>query len=170
MAMANMRQLVDLMHGEITLDSALGTGTKATFSIPFNKPQFRSGTSPLIDIGSIPERLQSEMSVSGCTSDDWGSPTPPQSPLDAAGFALSHRRHRDGSQKARTPPSGSPSDQDMFTEADRKNIHVLVVEDKYVLTMIIKLHLADHKQRHKPADCSQNHKEVWLLGQRRLEW
>lgn len=119
------------MHGEITLDSSLGTGTKATFSIPFNKPQFRSGASPLIDIGSIPERLRSEMSMSGCASDDRGSSTPPQSPLDPAGFALSHRHHRDRSQKAGTPPLGTPADQDtILSEADRKNIHVLVVEDK----------------------------------------
>jgi len=137
------------MHGDITLDSALGTGTKANFSIPFNKPQFRSGTSPLIDVGSIPERLRSEMSVSGCTSDERGSSTPPQSPLDAAGFALSHRHHRASSQKARTPPSGTPTDQDtILTEADRKNIHVLVVEDKYVVPMVMDVHLADHVQRH----------------------
>ena len=121
------------MHGEITLDSALGTGTKATFSILFNKPQFRSGTSPLIDLGSIPERLRSELSVSGCASDDRGSTTPPQSPLDAAGFALNHRHHRAGSAKVRTPPLGPPTDHDTkLTDIDRKSIHVLVVEDKYV--------------------------------------
>lgn len=164
MAMAYILQLVDLMHGEITLDSALGTGTKATFFIPFNKPQFRSATSPLVDIGSIPERLRSEMSVSGCTSDDRGASTPPQSPLDAAGFAPSHRHHRASSQKAKTPPSGTPTDQDtIVTEADRKNIHVLVVEDKYVLHKIMDLHLADHAQPHQPTDCAQNHKEVWFL-------
>ncbi len=119
------------MHGEITLESGLGTGTKATFSIPFNKPQFRSGTSPLVDIGSIPERLQSELSVSGCASDDRGNTTPPQSPFDVAGAALSRRPHRTGSQNVRTPPSGTPADQETaLTEADRKNIHVLVVEDK----------------------------------------
>ena len=119
------------MHGEITLESGLGTGTKATFSIPFNKPQFRSSTSPLINIGSIPERLQSELSVSACASDDRGGKTPPQSPLDVAGAALSHSSYRAGSPKIRTPPLGTPADQETaLTEADRKNIHVLVVEDK----------------------------------------
>ena len=133
MATANIRQLVDLMHGEITLDSGLGIGTKATFTIPFNKPQFRNGTSPLIDIGSIPERLQSELSVSGCASDDHGSSTPPQSPLDFAGVAL-NRPHRASSHRLQTPLLGTPADQETpLSDIDRKNIHVLVVEDKYVL-------------------------------------
>ena len=124
------------MHGDITLDSGLGTGTTATFWIPFNKPQFRNGVSPLVNIASIPDRLQSELSVSGCASDDRGSATPPQTPRDAAGSPPSHRHHRSRSQKVRTPPSGTTADQDTtLPEADRKNIHVLVVEDKYVLVI-----------------------------------
>ena len=145
LVMANIWQLVDLMHGEITLDSGLGTGTKATFTIPFNKPLFRSGTSPLIDIGSIPERLQSELSVSGCASDDRGSSTPPQSPLDMAGAALNNRPHRAGSQRVRTPPSGIPADQETsLSDIDRRNIHVLVVEDKYFLPVDMYSRLANY--------------------------
>lgn len=62
------KNLVDLMHGHIEMQSSLGVGTTATFWIPFNKPQYHDGNA-LIDIGSLPDRLQSEMSVS-CNSSE----------------------------------------------------------------------------------------------------
>ena len=113
------------MHGEITLESALGSGTTATFSIPFNKPQFHGSGSPLIDLGSIPDRLQGEMSVSGHGSDyDRQSGTPPQSPLD-------HRSDRLSSMGPGASSLHPPSDHDMsLPEAERSKVHVLVVEDK----------------------------------------
>jgi hypothetical protein len=83
------------MHGEITLDSTLGSGTTATFWIPFNKPQYQNGSSPMIDIGAIPDRLQSELSVSGCNSEqEVASGTPPQTSL-TSGVSMPHRQ--DGS-------------------------------------------------------------------------
>lgn len=135
---ADRTQLVDLMHGQITLDSTLGSGTKATFSIPFNKPQFTNGPTPLIDIGSIPDRLQSEFSVSGCTSDyDHGSSTPPQSPVEMLGVNkhLSHRQHTEHGLSISSAPN-SDSEANLL-ESDRKNIHVLVVEDKYVINICV---------------------------------
>ena len=128
------KNLVDLMHGEITLDSVLGTGTKATFSIPFNKAQFRGGSAPLIDIGSIPERLQSEASVSGCGSDpERVSTTPPISPLDAP----IHKRHQPSLSSdaipIRPPLTAVPVDnENALHESDRKNTHILVVEDNAI--------------------------------------
>ena len=125
------------MRGQITLDSALGSGTKATFSIPFNKPLFTSGPAPLIDIGSLPDRLQSEMSVSGCPSEhDRGCSTPPQSPLEMLDVnkPLSHQYdHRLSASSI-----ALPTDLEMnLLESDRKDIHVLVVEDKYVIKVFV---------------------------------
>lgn len=123
------------MHGEITLESALDNGTKATFCIPFNKPQFTGTASPLVDLGSLPERLQSEMSVSGAVSEyDRGSGTPPQSPPDLLGVALSSYPQRRDSSSNR-PGSRHPSTTDMHRDLsaedfERQKIHVLIVEDK----------------------------------------
>ena len=121
-------QLVDLMHGKITLDSVLGSGTKATFSIPFNKPQF-GGRSPLVGLDSIPDRLRSEMSVSACASDrEQHSPgscveSPPSGQIKA---------HTSVSSDPQIPPSLLLDQETNLSTDERKNIHVLVVEDKYV--------------------------------------
>ena len=56
--------LVDLMHGQIALESQPATGTLATFSIPFNKPQFMGTSTPMVALDGLPERLQSELSLS----------------------------------------------------------------------------------------------------------
>src|SRR5947207_5659200 len=52
------------MRGSIKIESKPGSGTIATFSIPFNKPQFAGTPTPLVDPGAIPDRLQSELSLS----------------------------------------------------------------------------------------------------------
>lgn len=122
------------MHGEITLDSVLGTGTKATFSIPFNKAQFRGGSSPLVNLGSIPDRLLSETSVSGCGSDPERMSSPPLSPFDAP----VHGKHHQRSSSSDAPPvrpalATTPRDNETtMNESDRKNTHVLVVEDNAI--------------------------------------
>jgi signal transduction histidine kinase len=117
------KNLVDLMHGKINLESNLGNGTTATFSIPFNKPQYHDGAPAIVDVGSLPDRLQSEMSVS-CNSSDYeqfiGTP-PAQSPVDA------HRKHRKSRSISMTPPA--PTELDLSPE-ERAKIKVLVVEDK----------------------------------------
>lgn len=124
------------MRGQITLDSSLGSGTKATFSIPFNKPHFASGPAPLIDIGSIPDRLQSELSVSGCTSEhDLGCSTPPHSPLEmlSVNKPLSHQYDHGLSASSVALPDLETN----LLGSDRKDIHVLVVEDKYVIKAFV---------------------------------
>ncbi|KAB8304182.1 hypothetical protein EYC80_003601 [Monilinia laxa] len=113
------KNLVDLMHGRITLESSLGQGTTATFWIPFNKPQYHDGNA-LIDIGSLPDRLQSEMSVScGSSGYDAGS-SPHKNSLE------NPRHHRSISM---TPPFMSEAE---MSPTDRANIKILLVEDNAI--------------------------------------
>lgn len=114
------KNLVDLMHGRITLESTLGNGTIATFWIPFNKPQYHDG-SALIDIGCLPDRLQSEMSVS-CNSSEFDAPgTPPgQHSHDM------HRKHK-GRASSMTPPVTSEFE---LSRDERAKTNILLVEDK----------------------------------------
>lgn len=119
------------MHGEISLESTLDSGTRATFSIPFNKSQFPSGA-PLVDIGALPVHLQSELSVSGCASDDRSMQSVPQSPLEGNLLPQTGRLRLSGSQGSQTPPQGAEAEKEDLQKIDRKNTHVLVVEDKYV--------------------------------------
>lgn len=119
------------MHGKIALESILGSGTKATFSIPFSKPQFQSGSSSLIDLVSIPDRLQLELSVSGCTSDYERRSTPPQSPRNTPSLANLHRQNPSDSRSPRASVVAAIPDHGAhLTEADRKAVNILVVEDK----------------------------------------
>jgi signal transduction histidine kinase len=116
------KNLVDLMHGKISLESTLGYGTTATFWIPFNKPQYHDGSAALIDIGSLPDRLQSEMSVS-CNSSEFDQivGTHAQNPIEM---------HR-GKQKARSINMTPPVPAELELPAgERAKINVLVVEDK----------------------------------------
>ena len=131
-----MKQLVDLMHGQITLDSTLGVGTHASFSIPFHKPQFRGGASPLINLEPIPPRLQSDLSLSSCASDH-GSMTPPLNSSKTLEKGTDLEKDR---PKSRKSPGKFPSSLDGaeggLPDAERGGIHVLVVEDKYVAIFI----------------------------------
>jgi signal transduction histidine kinase len=116
------KNLVDLMHGRITLESTLGNGTTATFWIPFNKPQYHDGSTGLIDLGSLPDRLQSEMSVS-CNSSDYeqavGTPPASANPMDGT-----LRHHRRPVSAAMTPPGLE------LSAEERGQIMILLVEDK----------------------------------------
>ncbi|KAK0118097.1 hypothetical protein ONS95_012402 [Cadophora gregata] len=119
------KNLVDLMHGQIRLESTLGAGTTATFTIPFNKPQYHNGTTALIDIGSLPDRLQSEMSVS-CSSSDYeqavGTP-PMQSPINM---------HRAG-QKSRSISMAPPAPPELeLSREERAKVKILLVEDNAI--------------------------------------
>ena len=128
------KNLVNLMHGEITLESALDSGTTATFWIPFNKPQYTGTSSPMVDLGAIPDRLRSEMSVSGSPSEfDRASGTPPQSPQEGLGIIPSLRPQRSGSLDLRRPGSRHTTGLDgSINELDRKKINILVVEDNAI--------------------------------------
>lgn len=117
--MAHEIQLVDLMHGEINLSSELGRGTTTTFWIPFHKPQSRKRGSPLVDANTAPNGYWSDETKSRCLS-------APQS--------LAGDPHQNLAPPSRTGTGSEPmsSEEGSNEEIDRKNIHVLIVEDKYV--------------------------------------
>lgn len=117
------KNLLDLMRGRITLESAVGVGTTATFWIPFSKPQGRRDAT-LVHVGAIPDRLQSERSLS-CNSSEYEPATSTSGGSGAVLHPSSIPRQRFPSA-ARTPPM---VEQDL-PPSERALIHVLVVEDK----------------------------------------
>jgi signal transduction histidine kinase len=122
------KNLVQLMRGEIELESKLGQGTTATFWITFNKAPYQDDGSPLIDLASIPDRLQSDVSVSCGSSEDHA--TPPHTPKLYNGSFRKGHRHGDSGQQAPLVGHAIPEHLMSLSEDDRKNIHILVVEDK----------------------------------------
>jgi PAS domain S-box-containing protein len=112
------KNLLDLMHGRITLESKVGSGTTATFWIKFNKPH--GGQEPsLVQAGAIPDRLQSDLSLS-CNSSEHDH-MPCSATSDGTPSSMFRNR---GS--TRSPPDSEPE----LSKTDRAKFHVLVVEDK----------------------------------------
>ena len=113
------------MHGEINLLSELGQGTTTTFWIPFNKPQITKRNLPLVDSRPVPERFQADETYPGCRSStqsviaDMQVMTPP---------AIVDSRARDS--LGPIPLEEVLNEGLVQQEVDRKNVHVLVVEDK----------------------------------------
>ena len=112
------------MRGDIELQSTLGQGTTATFWIPFNRASYQYDGSPLIDLASIPDRLQSDVSVSCHSSENH--------------LILPHglKTYRNGelsNQGGSTIINQKiPSHLMNLSEDERKKIHVLVVEDNHI--------------------------------------
>jgi hypothetical protein len=121
------------MHGQISLESTLGSGTTAMFSIPFNKPQFQGAGCPFVDASALPDRLQSELSLSCNTSskEDVCVTPPITSPLDRPSKLKSDKQMSatDIALQKTMSPVTTPT---KAGEIDRSKIQVLVVEDKYV--------------------------------------
>ena len=116
------------MHGTIWLDSVLGSGTIATFTIPFTKPQYAGSTAPFVDASTLSDRLRSEPSVSGCNSDsDLTHNGFPQDTSDEPRESQVRWKTKVQRPSLAATSKGRPT---VLTEADRKNTHVLVVEDK----------------------------------------
>lgn len=122
------KSLLELMHGRITLDSVVDQGTTATFWVPFNKPQ---NTQPanLVQIqAALPDRLQSEMSVS-CNSSEFDAlGTPPGEMLSLVGSTGGASPVEKGSKLR----GAIIPDEVELTKEQRENIHVLVVEDNAI--------------------------------------
>ncbi|KAF2088254.1 putative histidine kinase group protein-like protein, partial [Saccharata proteae CBS 121410] len=134
LGLAISKNLVELMHGEIQLESKLGSGTKASFWIPFNKAQYQEEGSPLVDLASIPDRLQSDISVSCGSSENYD---PPPTPGNSGGKARRAAKHGRGQSAPNTLSGISlnhalPEDLMSLSDEERKDIHVLVVEDNQV--------------------------------------
>ncbi|KAF1835414.1 putative histidine kinase HHK6p [Decorospora gaudefroyi] len=130
------KYLVELMKGEIWLDSKLGQGTTATFRIPFRRAPLQEGGSPLVELESIPDRLQSDMSVS-CGSSE--GHTPPLTPQVSNG----HSRLPSFPLMRAVVPDNLMN----LSESERKQVHILVVEDNHInqqiaLKTIRKLHFS----------------------------
>ena len=116
------------MHGEISLTSELGQGTTTTFWIPFNKSQSTKRSPPIDDTSSAPERLWSDVTRrSGCLS-------APQSVVGDLQTRASSSHLNSQAQTGSEPTSSEEgsSEEPVQEEIDRKNTHVLIVEDKYV--------------------------------------
>lgn len=108
------KNLVELMHGGISLDSTLGQGTRATFWIPFAKAPSYSADTPAIDISLLPDRFSSEL-----TASDYAM----VNSLPGSPATTSIRRKSSNSRGAASEKSTGLSDE------ERQRIHVLVVED-----------------------------------------
>jgi hypothetical protein len=113
------KNLVELMKGQIWLDSKLGQGTTASFWIPFSRAPSQDGGSPLVNLDAIPDRLQSDVSVSCGSSEGHTPPLTPQLP--------------NGHSRIQPFPllnSVIPDPLMNLTESERQQVHILVVEDK----------------------------------------
>lgn len=115
------KSLVELMRGGIKLESSLGLGTRASFWIPFKKAESFPDTSSLVQLDDIPHRLQSELSI---TMDDMDERRfIPQKP------SMFGRRENSVTSMPGTPGS-TITEPPALSDADKKAIQVLVVEDK----------------------------------------
>jgi PAS domain S-box-containing protein len=126
------KNLVELMRGSIDLESKLGQGTIATFWIPFNKALYQDDGSPLVDLASIPDRLQSDVSVSCGSSDERATPPITAKILNNNTKHTHLRGAATPQQLSRSPliNNGMPESVINLTEDERKTVHILVVEDK----------------------------------------
>ncbi|KAL9111392.1 MAG: hypothetical protein Q9227_004269 [Pyrenula ochraceoflavens] len=118
------------MRGEISLNSNLGQGTKATFTIPFNKPTFQGPNGPLVEVGAVPERLFSDLSLS-CNSSqrDRATSTPPIAPTNGLPTDVSNNFP---ASTGSPNPITSQSTPSILGPEQRHGIHILVVEDNAI--------------------------------------
>ncbi|KAI1614406.1 hpt sensor hybrid histidine kinase [Exophiala viscosa] len=124
------KNLVELMHGTISLESKLDAGTTAIFTIPFKRLEYKAGYTPdLLEVGMIPDRLQSELSLSmtGSSRDDTratrGLSTPGKAPTTSPAPLNEHRPSLTAQSSGQQTPT---------PELERDKFHILVVEDNPV--------------------------------------
>jgi PAS domain S-box-containing protein len=121
------KNLVDLMHGTIHLDSKLDAGTKATFSLPLKRPEYQVGSpTAFLEVGNMPDRLQSDLSMS------IGDSPRPESRRFERGASLLHSAAATNAHDRCVV--GIPSEsgtQIIEPELPRDQIHILVVEGRY---------------------------------------
>ncbi|KAH0829440.1 ethylene receptor [Fonsecaea pedrosoi] len=121
------KNLVDLMHGTIRLDSKLDTGTKAIFSVPFKKLEYQNGT-PIteLEVGSMPDRLHADLS---CSKDSSKEDTRKHQEILALTRSLGDMSVCGDPAQAMLSISGIETP---VPELERDQIHILVVEDNPV--------------------------------------
>ena len=122
---------MNLMHGEIKLESELGQGTKTTFWIPFHKAHIEAGDFPLVDLGSAHWSASGESSGRDSVSEDRSRINMAESlghtPLSSKDMTASDSAVPPRLAKITTK---AREDEISSLEIDRKDIHILVVEDK----------------------------------------
>ncbi|KAI9732429.1 MAG: hypothetical protein M1834_001637 [Cirrosporium novae-zelandiae] len=120
------KNLVGLMRGQINLQSNLGSGTTASFWIPFHKPSHHDTQPPHTDWSAIPERLQGELSVSypGSSDNNIRPGTLRRSSSRLSQHASKNLHLINATDKAHVYPDVNSAD-----FASNKKIHILVVED-----------------------------------------
>ncbi|ETI26524.1 hypothetical protein G647_03301 [Cladophialophora carrionii CBS 160.54] len=122
------KNLVDLMHGTIRLESKLDAGTRATFTIPLKMPEYPVGSpTAFLEVGSMPDRLQSDLSMSIPDS-----PRPESRRFERGASPLQSVADTNANDIRRVGVSSQPATQSMEPELPRDQIHVLVVEDNPV--------------------------------------
>jgi CheY-like chemotaxis protein len=115
-----------VMQGKIKLESRQDSGTVATFSIPFNKPQFIGASTPLVDLGAVPERLQSELSLSCDNSSQAGNlATGTSSPYNSP-------KHKPTPSTSPENVTGAPPLKAATMGAASSSGHILIVEDNSI--------------------------------------
>ncbi|KAJ2895643.1 Two-component system protein A [Zalerion maritima] len=114
------KHLLGLMHGRITLDSQLGCGTTASFWIPFNKPQ--GPQIGVVGVDALPQRLQSDISVSCNSGSD-------PDPMNVATTPTLEAAQDKGRSPLRTVTLGDAED---LSPSERAKMHILVVEDNQI--------------------------------------
>ncbi|KAI6783107.1 Two-component system protein A-like protein [Emericellopsis cladophorae] len=115
------KNLLELMRGSINLQSKVGSGTTATFFIPFSKVHGRKEAHP-VQAGAIPDRLQSELSLS-CNSSEQDHLINSVNELGQSPAPLPMRR-----ASLRTPPITAND----LPRSERAKMLILVVEDNPV--------------------------------------
>ncbi|TLS29677.1 hypothetical protein PpBr36_00850 [Pyricularia pennisetigena] len=133
------KNLLELMKGRMTLESTEGRGTTATFWIPFNRPPNGNYEGNLVHIDSIPDRLQSDISVS-CNSLGESEQISTAATKGQADSRSSTPNGNKSASSLRRKPSialgpASPVLADL-SMADRAAMHVLLVEDNLIIQQI----------------------------------
>ncbi|KXJ91220.1 hsp90-like protein [Microdochium bolleyi] len=120
------KNLLELMRGRMQLQSTPGNGTTATFWIPFTKSNSPQDAA-LVEIGALPDRLHSELSVSCNSSDhDHGGNTAGDG-ATGNGDRTSSRAHR-----GVLPVSPLGIQAEDMPRSERAKIQILVVEDNAI--------------------------------------
>jgi CheY-like chemotaxis protein len=121
------KSLLELMRGRMTLKSTIGSGTTATFWIPFNKPN--NADANLVRIDPLSDRLQSDMSVS-CNSSEYEQLLNTLPAEMASGGLIDRLKPTSRGHKKKHSNGGEGSPEK--PAVDRSKVHVLVVEDNAI--------------------------------------
>ncbi|KAI0976632.1 hypothetical protein F4678DRAFT_480138 [Xylaria arbuscula] len=115
------KNLVQLMKGNIELESNMGHGTVVTFWIPFAKPQ-NANESPLVKIDTLPLRAKPEMSIRHNSPDRKQYSTFKSSTDELSSKNLSVTFNM----------SQTSDNEEILPKSERAKIHILVVEDNSI--------------------------------------